>query len=155
MENASKALIIAGAILLAIVLVSLGVLVINNARGDIENQNIDQATIDSFNSKITAYCGSGKSGTEMNNLMDVIAASNGAQKNKAEKHYIQVNQSSSVTSTATDTLYGFKYDSSNKKWVQETNKGYPTFDNSMLYNARPEYDVNGSGYIISVKIMKN
>ena len=43
MENASKALIIAGAILLSILLISLGIMIFNNASNVANGQQMDQA----------------------------------------------------------------------------------------------------------------
>ena len=57
MENASKALIIAGAILLSILLISLGILVYNNAKGTIQDANLDSEEAQTFNTKISQYCG--------------------------------------------------------------------------------------------------
>ena len=174
MENASKALIIAGAILLAIVLVSLGVLVINNARGDIENQNIDQATIDAFNAKFLSYCGKNKSGSDMNSLMDAIAASNGAQKNKADKHFIAVTVSKTLVNNviltngteATGYSYGYmpdgKTDTSSLQTTEKNasgaevkvdtvhKEGYPVFDESKRYQGWVVYDPQG--YVVTIAI---
>lgn len=77
MENASKALIIAGAILLSILLISLGIMVYNNAKGTINNANLDQETIQTSNEKITQYAGIGVSATQVNALMTAINANNG------------------------------------------------------------------------------
>ena len=53
MENASKALIIAGSILVAILIVSLGVMVFNRFSGTAkEMANMNEQEISAFNSKI-------------------------------------------------------------------------------------------------------
>jgi len=143
MENASKALIIAGAILLAIVLVSLGVLVINNARKDIDNQTIDQASIEAFNSKITVFCGNDKTGTEMNNLISAISSSNGSQLNKAEKHYISIKVDASVSASVTG-------DTDITGEAEATS--YPIFDNTIKYKAT--YKTGKDGYVNYVGISK-
>ena len=49
MENASKALIIAGAILLAILIISLGIMIYNQASGVVNNNSMSQVDISSFN----------------------------------------------------------------------------------------------------------
>lgn len=110
MENASKALIIAGAILLSILLISLGIMVYTNAKGSIGDANLNSEEIQTFNTKISQYCGKNKSANDMNALMSAIIASNGAQKNSAEKHNIgvevkvkdgsKVNKENYVTGTA-------------------------------------------------------
>ena len=49
MENASKALIIAGAILLAIIIISLGLMVTNQAKEQVGNANLSAQQIQTFN----------------------------------------------------------------------------------------------------------
>ena len=73
MENASKALIIAGAILLAILLISLGIVVYNQARSTIDDANIDAEAVQTFNSKFDAYLGN-ISGTTANALVSLCNA---------------------------------------------------------------------------------
>ena len=51
MENASKALIIAGAILLAILLISLGIMIFNQASNTVSNSGMTEAEVTSFNNK--------------------------------------------------------------------------------------------------------
>lgn len=75
MENASKALIIAGAILLSILLISLGIMVYNNAKGTVNNANLDAETAQAFNTKFTQYGGTQR-GTALNALIDTAIASN-------------------------------------------------------------------------------
>ena len=55
MENASKALIIAGAILLAILLISLGIMIFNQAQDTVNNSGMSQAEITAFNNKFLKY----------------------------------------------------------------------------------------------------
>ena len=45
MENASKALIIAGAILLAILLISLGIMIFNQAQDTVTNSGMTEAEL--------------------------------------------------------------------------------------------------------------
>ena len=85
MENASKALIIAGAILLSVLLISLGILVFQNAKGTISDTNLDSEVSQTFNNKISQYCGKKKNSNDMNGLVAAISSSNGAQKGKAEQ----------------------------------------------------------------------
>ena len=51
MENASKALIIAGAILLAILLISLGIIIFSQAQDTINNSGMSQAELQTYNSQ--------------------------------------------------------------------------------------------------------
>lgn len=55
MENASKALIIAASILLAILLVAMGVRIFNQARNSYDDTALDATEINMFNSKFERY----------------------------------------------------------------------------------------------------
>ena len=58
MENASKALIIAGAILLAILIISLGIMIYQQASGVVNNNSMTEVDVSTFNSKFEQYLGS-------------------------------------------------------------------------------------------------
>ncbi len=77
MENASKALIIAGAILISIVLIAVGVMVVNGANGAIDTaigqMSDSEKTI--FNQKFESYEGSQK-GSSVKSLISAIEANN-------------------------------------------------------------------------------
>ena len=75
MENASKALIIAGAILLAILIISLGILIYNQASGVVTNNSMDEVSIQTFNNKFLQYAGDQK-GSAVRALLSQINASN-------------------------------------------------------------------------------
>lgn len=78
MENASKALIIAGAILLSILLISLGIMVYTNARGTVTEANLDSESAQTYNGKFTQYCGRKKSADDVNTLVQAIQSNNAA-----------------------------------------------------------------------------
>lgn len=142
MENASKALIIAGAILLAILLISLGILVYQQASSTINDTNIDAEAAQTFNQKITAYCGTNKSATDINALVQAIAASNGAQNGKAsvDQHYI------SITVNATSGVTGGSVTVS----ATSTSVTYPIFSAGNTYTAT--YSIGATGYVDTVTI---
>ena len=75
MENASKALIIAGAILLAILIISLGILIYNQASGVVTNNSMDEVSIQTFNNKFLQYAGEQK-GSAVRSLLSQVNASN-------------------------------------------------------------------------------
>lgn len=74
MENASKALIIAGAILLAILLISLGILIFSQAQDVVQNNGMTQAEITTFNAKWTKYEGKQKGSVVKTMIQEVIAS---------------------------------------------------------------------------------
>lgn len=76
MENASKALIIAGAILLSILIISLGILIFNQASGVINNNAMSEVEISSFNQKFTQYEGTSVRGSQVNALQNQIVQNN-------------------------------------------------------------------------------
>ena len=76
MENASKALIIAGAILLAILLISFGIMIFNQAQDTVNNSGMSQAQIQTFNNKFLKYEGLKRAGSEVKSLLNEVIASN-------------------------------------------------------------------------------
>ena len=81
MENASKALIIAGAILLSILIISLSIMVYNNAQDSVGNANLDQQEIAAFNAQFTPYQGTNVSASQVNSLIQQVLAANQAEQN--------------------------------------------------------------------------
>ena len=75
MENASKALIIAGAILLAILLISLGIIIFSQAQDTINNSGMSQAELQTFNQQFVKYEGAQK-GTVVKSMMQEVLAVN-------------------------------------------------------------------------------
>ena len=80
MENASKALIIAGAILLAILLISLGIMIFNQAQDTVNNSGMSQAEITAFNNKFLKYEGKQR-GAVVKSLINEVIASNAYSNN--------------------------------------------------------------------------
>ena len=76
MENASKALIIAGAILLAILIISLGIMIYQQASGVVNNNAMSEVDINSFNQKFLQYTGTNVRGAQVNALLNQIQMSN-------------------------------------------------------------------------------
>lgn len=80
MENASKALIIAGAILISILLISLGIMIYNQAGDIINNNQMDELAITQFNQKFTQYQGK-RSGSQVKSLLQQVISSNANEEN--------------------------------------------------------------------------
>lgn len=76
MENASKALIIAGAILVAILLISIAIILINSGRDvvDTGTAGMNSQKIQAFNAQFTPYEGT-KKGSELLGLKGLVEAS--------------------------------------------------------------------------------
>lgn len=77
MENASKALIIAGAILISIVLIGVGVLIVGNAQGIFGqgSTQMSQMEISAFNEPFMAFEGK-QSGSNVRSLLQKLATHN-------------------------------------------------------------------------------
>ena len=77
MENASKALIIAGSIIIAILIISLGILLFNKMGGSAKKMaNMDEQEITAFNSRIIPYLGNSTSGSQVNALIQYVISNN-------------------------------------------------------------------------------
>lgn len=136
MENASKALIIAGAILVSIMIVSLGVMLFNRMGGTAkEMANMKEQEIAAFNSKITPYLGQSISGSQVNALIqhvistDISAVQSG-ETFKAIKITFPGN-----TSGITVNDSGITYGSGTRRVETEANKHYKvngTYDSNGL-----------------------
>ena len=78
MENASKALIIAGAILISILIVGLGVIIYQNVAGIAKTGTLDAQEITAHNSPFEGYFGNYVSGSNVKALLTQITANNSA-----------------------------------------------------------------------------
>lgn len=84
MENASKALLIAGSVLIVILLIAFGMRIFNSTSGTTDNLKGAMATteIAQFNSKFTPYVGQGKSVAQVRSLANIVIAHNATNPDK-------------------------------------------------------------------------
>ena len=75
MENATKALLIAAAILIAIVLISIGVFVLRQGQEAVDSVNMSETEMLAFNSKFTSYEGKQR-GSNVNALAQTVLSNN-------------------------------------------------------------------------------
>lgn len=106
MENASKALLIAGAILIVILLIAVGMMVYRGAQGSI-NKAIGQMSStekDIHNSQFEPYIGSNKSGSELRTLYSKVISNNSDDDNVSVKiSNITVDTSGTISGTDVDS----------------------------------------------------
>ena len=97
MENASKALIIAGSVLIAILLISLGLLIFKSTSGTTDQTQELGKTLEvqQFNSQFLKYCGTSVKGSQVRTLCEVIIAHNA---NSSAK--VGINSEGNTTATA-------------------------------------------------------
>lgn len=122
MENASKALIIAGAILISIMIVSLGVLIFNKMGNSAkEAANMDEQEIANFNSKLTPYIGQNVNGSQVNALIQlVISIDKSAESAKDTTKVVSIKYPIDDAESNTNTIY---VDESGA--VKESHEDYP------------------------------
>ena len=96
MENASKALIIAGAILLSILLISLGIMIFNQAQSAIDGSGMSDAQLTAFNQKWLKYEGKQKGSTVKILCQEVLA--NNTNDEASSETQVSVTGSATVSS---------------------------------------------------------
>ena len=128
MENASKALLIAGAILLAIIIISLGIIVVRNSQDTINNANTNQQEIEAFNNKFEAYTSGTLTATKLKSLFSTIITSNAAN----PENIVKVKYSDNVLAAGVSS-------------VEEEPKTIPSIDSGKKFNVTATY--NTKGYI--------
>lgn len=96
MENASKALIIAGAILLAILIISLGIMIFNRAQDTAQGSGMSQQQITAFNAKYSKYIGDRVPGSSVRALLQEVIANNGDESNDTVESKMKITSDSGV-----------------------------------------------------------
>ena len=76
MENATKALLIAAAVLVAILIISLGLVVYNTSAETVNSANLSQQEVQSANEKFARYNGENKRGSEVNAMLQTVLNAN-------------------------------------------------------------------------------
>ena len=140
MENASKALILAGSILIALIIISLGVMIFKNYSNSVKNNtSLDKQTIASFNRRIDPYIGDNKSASQVNTLRDIaISINNNAKVEGGSMQYVNMTINGSVVTS---------YDSSDNKVTINNVKA----ETGKFYNVEPTYNPD-TGLINTITI---
>lgn len=110
MENASKALIIAGAILLSILIIGLGMVVYNNSNSTVGKSNMSAEEVNAFNSQFESYEGNQK-GSNVRALINKINSSNKAEATTGDSRTITFTEGSvnSAGDIKTNRTYTVKF----------------------------------------------
>lgn len=111
MENATKALMIAGAVLIAIMIIGVGMMIFNSGNKTITDSigRLNQIEVQTHNSQFTGYGGSQK-GTTVKELLNNIIASNATNRDVHDEKLVGVLQGADA-STASDNDTGVNTDS--------------------------------------------
>ena len=89
MENASKALIIAGGILLAIAIIGIGMYVYQQAAGAIDNTKLTAQEIEAYNSEFSQYGGK-QNGATVRAMLDRLRTHNSLNSDDTSKIIVAV-----------------------------------------------------------------
>lgn len=101
MENASKALIIAGAILISILIITLGILVFGQAKGAMDGNAMSSFEIEQFNQRFTQFEGTRVRGATVNSMLSTILANNISADDDSRKIKVSGNAGIAMASDAT------------------------------------------------------
>ena len=106
MENATKALMIAGAVLIAILIIGVGMMIYNSAQGSIEGatSQVAQQELDIFNNGFVQYEGQ-RSGSQVKALMSSVINNNnqnGESGNNVPEKIIEVISGGKTVTSVTD-----------------------------------------------------
>ena len=100
MENATKALLIAAAILVAIIIISLGLAVVRQGQEAISSADMSEAEMESFNSKFRTYEGNNVSTADVNALLSTVLSHNQNEAKKGTNRFVTVEGSATLGSSA-------------------------------------------------------
>lgn len=100
MENASKALLIAGAIIVVLVIIAIGMLILNSSTGIFNRATSSMSDKEKtlFNQTFTMYVGSNVSGSQVRSLLQEVISNN----NNEENQEITINSGDTFTATTLD-----------------------------------------------------
>lgn len=90
MENATKALLIAAAVLIAILIISFALIIYNMAAETAGNVNLSEAERTQFNSKFTTYEGTNVSGAQINALLTSVLTHNQQETVDGTNRHVEV-----------------------------------------------------------------
>lgn len=103
MENASKALIIAGAILLSILLISLGIFVFTQAQDTMGAINLNEQEVMAFNNKFLPYEGKIR-GTQLKQLLQTVRTVNATADEEGSTQKVSIAGDAGLTGTTSDDM---------------------------------------------------
>lgn len=90
MENATKALLIAAAVLVAIIIISLTLTIVRQGQESVAGADLSEAEAAEFNSKFTTYAGNNVSTSQVNSLLNAVFAHNKQELASGDKRFVKV-----------------------------------------------------------------
>lgn len=103
MENATKALMIAGAVLIAIMIIGVGIMIFQSGQETVNSSigKMDQIEIDTFNSELLAYEGTQK-GSNVKQLITKVITLNATNTGTYDDRVIEINGKKEANDLATE-----------------------------------------------------
>lgn len=147
MENASKALIIAGAILLSILIIGIGMTIFKQASTALDGANMNSEQIAAYNSVFEGYEGSKKNGSDAQTLVQEINNHNRTEEDDTKMIAIY-NSAFPADLNATVASEDVENNSSDAKYKKSTYKTGKTYTISFAYD-------NNTGLLIAALIDEN
>ena len=148
MENATKALLIAAAVLVAILIISLGLVVYNMASETIGAVNFSGHEIEAFNNQFKQYEGDKVRGSEVNALLDTVLSAN--MKSRAEgltptagQKFVSVNAKKATSANATKMMGTLKITAKSLSGMEA--------NSAKLYKVVINYDEK-TGFVSSITV---
>ena len=150
MENASKALIIAGAILLAIAIIGVGMYVFGNARDAVSDTGLTDQQADSYNQKFTNYAGTQR-GSNVKTMCNTIANHNRTASDDSEVVAIVYDSTATGEKDATEVAATASSESYAKDTADITSVRDDDIQSGASYTITFNYD-STSGKVTEVHI---
>ena len=103
MENATKALMIAGAVLIAIMIIGVGIMIFQSGQETVNSSigKMNQVEIDTFNSELLAYEGNQK-GSNVKQLITKVITLNATNDGTYDDRVIEINGEKTANGLAED-----------------------------------------------------
>ena len=147
MENASKALIIAGAILLAIAIIGIGMYVYNNAADAMSGTDMTDEQVRTYNQTFTNYEGTQR-GSAVKTMCDTIANHNRTAADPSEKVQVLLDET-----TIEETVDASEVSASGKTSTTDINTVKNAIESGVSYTVSFGFD-GTSGRVTTVYINK-
>lgn len=141
MENASKALIIAGAIILSILIIGLGMFIFQKANSATEGADLSSQKVKAYNSVFEQYEGT-QSGVNVKALLDEVRAHNLANPSDASLNIAVAESTQEGTTTPPSAVVP----------AATVNTIRAKIQNGKTYTVDFGYDAS-TGYIVAVGIL--
>lgn len=101
MENATKALLIAAAVLVVILVISLALVIYTKSAESVNNAgDLSEYEIHQFNEKFTKYQGENVSGSDVNAMVQTVVNHNNAEAREGGSNFVSVTGAVTVAGSA-------------------------------------------------------